>query len=79
MPYNYDELKVMGEEQLRTLADSLEVKDTKKISNKEDLAFAILDRQAVLESQKPSEPKPKKRGWLRSAGRLNPARSKAIS
>ena len=35
MPYNYDELKVMGEEQLRTLADSLEVKDTKKISNKD--------------------------------------------
>ena len=61
MPYSYDELKVMGEEQLRTLASSLEVKDTKKI-NKDDLAFAILDRQAVLESQKPSEPKSKKRG-----------------
>ena len=67
MPYNYDELKVMGEEQLRTLADSLEVKDTKKISKKEDLAFAILDRQAVLESQKPSEPKPKKRGRPRKS------------
>ena len=67
MPYNYDELKVMGEEQLRTLADSLEVKDTKKINKKEDLAFAILDRQAVLESQKPSEPKPKKRGRPRKS------------
>ena len=31
MPYNYDELKVMSEEQLRTLADSLDIKNTKKI------------------------------------------------
>jgi len=53
----------MSEQQLRELADSLEIKGTKKM-DKAGLGYAILDREAVLESQKPvqSAPKPKKRG-----------------
>ena len=61
MPHSYTELKAMSEEQLRTLAESLDIKNTKKM-DPEALGYAILDKQAVLESQKPSEPKPKKRG-----------------
>jgi transcription termination factor Rho len=53
----------MSEEQLRSLAESLQIKDYKKLALP-DLGFAILDREAEIESQKPeaSEPKPRKRG-----------------
>ena len=63
MPHSLFELNSMSEQQLRELADSLEIKGTKKM-DKAGLGYAILDREAVLESQKPvqSAPKPKKRG-----------------
>ena len=53
----------MSEEQLRSIAESLEIKGAKKM-DRAALGFAILDQEAVIESQKPSEPKPaaKKRG-----------------
>ena len=52
----------MSEEQLRSLAESLEIKNYKKLDMM-NLGFAILDREAVIESQKPVvESKPKKRG-----------------
>ena len=64
MPHSYLELNAMSEEQLRSIAESLGIKDLKKM-DKADVGFAILDREAVLESQKPADaPKPaaKKRG-----------------
>ena len=52
----------MSEEQLRSLAESLDIKNYKKLELQE-LGFAILDRQAVIESQKPvEEVKSRKRG-----------------
>ena len=54
----------MSEEQLRSIAESLDIKGAKKM-DRASLGFAILDTQAVLESQKPAAPqenKPKKRG-----------------
>ena len=54
----------MSEEQLRTLAESLDIKGTKKM-DREALGFSILDKEAVIESQKPAsapDNKSKKRG-----------------
>ncbi|MBR4774632.1 MAG: transcription termination factor Rho [Bacteroidales bacterium] len=64
MPHSYLELNAMSEEQLRSLAESLGIKGAKKM-DKADVGFAILDQEAVLESQKPADaPKAaaKKRG-----------------
>ena len=64
MPHSLFELNSMSEEQLRTLADSLDIKGTKKMDSAA-LGFAILDKEAVIESQKPAsapESKAKKRG-----------------
>ena len=64
MPHSLLELNAMSEEQLRSVAESLEIKGAQKM-DRASLGFAILDKQAVLESQKPSAPqenKPKKRG-----------------
>ncbi|HAC40245.1 MAG TPA: transcription termination factor Rho [Rikenellaceae bacterium] len=63
MPHSLLELNAMSEEQLRSIAESLEIKGAKKM-DRAALGFAILDQEAVIESQKPSEPKPaaKKRG-----------------
>ena len=63
MPHSLFELNSMSEEQLRTLAETLEIKGAKKM-DREALGFSILDREAVIESQKPmsAENKPKKRG-----------------
>ena len=63
MPHNYQELKEMSEDQLRSLAASLEIKVAKKI-NPSDLVPAILDAEAVAESKKPAAevPAKKKRG-----------------
>ena len=49
----------MSEEQLRTLADELGIKGTKKMSA-ENLGYAILDQEAVNTSKQP-EPQPEKR------------------
>ena len=53
----------MSEQELRTLAESLDIKGTKKM-DKAGLGYAILDQEALLESQKPApqQPKAKKRG-----------------
>ena len=52
----------MSEEQLRSLAESLKIKNYKKL-DVPGLGFAILDQEAIIESQKPDEAnKPRKRG-----------------
>jgi len=63
MPHSLLELNAMSEDQLRTIAQSLDIKVTKKM-DRSDIGFAILDKEAVIESQKPTENKPatKKRG-----------------
>ncbi len=60
MPHSLIELNSMSEEQLKSLAGSLGIKVTKKMTLP-DIGFAILDAEAVLESRKP-ESTPKKRG-----------------
>ncbi|MBQ8021875.1 MAG: transcription termination factor Rho [Bacteroidales bacterium] len=59
MPHSLFELNAMSEEQLRTLADELGIKGTKKMST-ENLGYAILDQEAVNTSKQP-EPQPEKR------------------
>ena len=64
MPHSLLELNAMSEEQLRSIAESLDIKGAKKM-DRAGLGFAILDREAVIESQKPADAKPaaaKKRG-----------------
>ncbi|MBO4634348.1 MAG: transcription termination factor Rho [Bacteroidales bacterium] len=62
MPHSLLELNAMSEDQLRSIAESLDIKGTKKMDRAE-LGFAILDKEAVIESQKPAEARPaKKRG-----------------
>ena len=63
MPHSLLELNAMSEEQLRSIAESLEIKGAKKM-DRAALGFAILDQEAVIESQKPSQPREsaKKRG-----------------
>ena len=54
----------MPEERLRALGDSLNIKNAKKM-DLETLGYAILDAEAVIESQKPEDSKPaasRKRG-----------------
>ncbi len=60
MPHSYLELNSMSEEQLRAVAEELQIKNAKKM-NMQDLGFAILDAQAVIEAQKPVEEKEKTR------------------
>ena len=63
MPHSLFELNAMSEEQLRSIAESLDIKGNKKM-DRATLGFAILDQEALLEAQKPqvSAPAPKKRG-----------------
>ena len=61
MPHSLFELNGMSEDQLRSLAAELQIKNAKKM-DLEALGFAILDAEAVIESQKPDEEKPRKRG-----------------
>ena len=62
MPHNLYELNTMSEDQLRTLADELGIKGTKKM-NAEALGFAILDQEAVITSKQPvPQPEKRKRG-----------------
>jgi len=68
----------MSEEQLRTLAESLDIKGTKKM-DREALGFSILDKEAVIESQKPAsapDNKAKKRGRPRKNESPAPAAEK---
>ena len=70
----------MSEDQLRTLAESLEIKGTKKM-DRAALGFAVLDKEAVIESLKPAAPadKPKKRGRPRKNEQPAPAAAQAES
>jgi len=62
MRYSLAELNAMSEEQLRSLGESMSIKGAQKMDLM-SLGFAILDQQAITESQKPlPENKPKKRG-----------------
>ena len=62
MRYSLAELNAMSEEQLRSLGESMSIKGAQKMDLM-SLGFAILDQQAIAESQKPlPESKPKKRG-----------------
>ena len=62
MRYSLAELNAMSEEQLRSLGESMSIKGAQKMDLM-SLGFAILDQQAITESQKPEpESKPKKRG-----------------
>ena len=68
----------MSEEQLRSVAESLDIKGAHKM-DRASLGFAILDTQAVLESQKPAAPqenKPKKRGRPKKEAAEKPAQEK---
>ena len=71
MPYKLQELNEMSEEQLRALGESLNIKGAKKM-DLHTLGFAILDAQATIASQNPTEeqPKQKKRGRPRKADKL---------
>ena len=62
MSYSLAELNAMSEEQLRSLGESMSIKGAQKMDLM-SLGFAILDQQAIAESQKPlPESKPRKRG-----------------
>ena len=80
MPHSIFELDAMSEDQLRTLAESLEIKGTKKM-DRAALGFAVLDKEAVIESLKPAAPadKPKKRGRPRKNEQPAPAAAQAES
>ncbi len=72
MPHSLFELNSMSEEQLRTLADELGIKGTKKM-DAESLGYAILDQEAVNTSKQQDEPQKKKRGRPRKdAGNQQP-------
>ena len=73
MAHSLLELNAMSEEQLRSLAGSLNIKDYKKLDIP-NLGFAILDREAEIESQKPeADVKPRKRGRPRKEEAEKPA------
>ncbi len=59
--YNYSELKLMGEEQLRSVARSLGVKkaDSTPI---EELIYNVLDQQAIADAAAAPEQEPRRRG-----------------
>ena len=62
MTHSLVELNKMSEEQLRALAGSLNIKNAQKL-DAENLAYAILDEEAMKESLKPVEEAPeRKRG-----------------
>lgn len=62
MTYSLFELNKLDKEQLDAIAQKYDIKNAKKLDS-ENLAYAILDAQATVESQKPEAEKPKaKRG-----------------
>ena len=48
MPHSLLELNAMSEEQLRSIAESLDIKGARKM-DRAALGFAILDKEAVIE------------------------------
>ena len=55
MPLSLLELNAMSEDQLRSIAESLNIKGYKKM-DRATLGYSILDEQAVVESKRPSAP-----------------------
>lgn len=73
MPYSLFELNKLNKEQLDEVAQKYDIKNAKKLDS-ENLAYAILDAQAQVESLKPEAEKPKaKRGRPRKTA--TPAKS----
>ena len=72
MPHKLSELNAMSEEQLRALGEKLNIKGAAKM-DLPTLGFTILDTEAIIESQKPAEPKPaaKKRGRPKNVAVIN--------
>ncbi len=66
MPYKLFELSQMGREQLETIAEGLQIKNIKKLTD-ENLSYAILDAQATAASQEPIEKPKGKRGRSRKS------------
>lgn len=60
------ELKEMSDEKLLSIAEELGIKGAKK-KDKDDLVYEILDKEAVLDSQKEPEKAAKKRGRPRKS------------
>ena len=58
--YIYEELKVMGEDQLKSIAQSMGISKVDKL-DKEALVYEVIDKQAVDASNKP-EPEKRRRG-----------------
>ena len=56
----------MGREQLETIAEGLQIKNIKKLTD-ENLSYAILDAQATAASQEPIEKPKGKRGRPRKS------------
>ncbi|MBO4816763.1 MAG: transcription termination factor Rho [Bacteroidales bacterium] len=77
MPHSLLELNSMSEDQLRSLADELGIKGTKKM-DAEALGYAILDQEAVNKSkEQPQQPQEKrKRGRPKKEAEAAPAKEK---
>ena len=76
MPHSLFELNAMTEEELRSIAESLNIKNAKKM-DRENLGYSILDEEARAESLKPIERPKGKRGRPRkvqpAAAQTSPA------
>ena len=66
------ELKEMSDEKLLSIAEELGIKGAKK-KDKDDLVYEILDKEAVLDSQKEPEKAAKKRGRPRKNSQIETA------
>ncbi|MBQ3916668.1 MAG: transcription termination factor Rho [Bacteroidales bacterium] len=78
MPHSLLELNSMSEDQLRSLADELGIKGTKKM-DAEALGYAILDQEAVNKSKEQPQQQPqekRKRGRPKKEAEAAPAKEK---
>ncbi|MBR6361935.1 MAG: transcription termination factor Rho [Bacteroidales bacterium] len=78
MPHSLLELNSMSEDQLRSLADELGIKGTKKM-DAEALGYAILDQEAVNKSKEQPQQQPqekRKRGRPKKEAEAAPAKGK---
>ena len=78
MPHSLLELNSMSEDQLRSLADELGIKGTKKM-DAETLGYAILDQEAVNKSKEQPQQQPqekRKRGRPKKVTEAAPAKEK---
>ena len=78
MPHSLLELNSMSEDQLRSLADELGIKGTKKM-DAEALGYAILDQEAVNKSKEQPQQQPqekRKRGRPKKEADAAPAKEK---